>query len=361
MRIALDASCLASNGRGFARYVQALLLGLAARLPAEDVLLTYSDRGIRPELIPERFRTSLRILPPRRFHALWRRQELVAAAKADRTDLLHFPDNAIADCRPLPAVVTLHDISPLLMPERRLASPLMRLYFSRAVASIRKGARLVIADSQASAKDLASYWAGRHPPLRIVSPGLCPLPSPAPAAPPGTPYFLFVGTLEARKNLPGLLAGFSRFKAATRLPHRLLLVGEAPRGFGVVAARMREAPGVERRGRLPDAALPALYRDATAFAMPSWYEAFGFPYLEAMAYDCPVLGTTAGSGPEVIGDAGLLANPADPEAISSALTRLATEPALRGTLVRKGRERVGRFTVEAMAEGTLAAYREAVS
>ncbi len=370
MRIALDASCLATNGRGFARYVQALLQGMEAALPAGDVLLLYSDLGIRPDLLPVRFRDALRIQPPRRFHALWRRHDLVRAVRADRADLLHFPDNACAPTGTLPAVSTVHDISPVLVRHPRLVSFPMRLLFRRMLSGVRRDARLVIAVSDRDRMDLEGTWGERRPPVRAVYNGLRPPAVLPPSVPPPTPYFLFVGALEVRKNLPGLLEGFSRFKASTRCPHRLLLVGGEARGPGVIGERIRalkagcparEALDFVGPLGLDDPRLGTLYRNATALLLVSWYETFGFPYVEAMSYDCPVLGTTAGSGPEVIGDAGLLTDPADSDAIAAALARLATEPALREDLARKGRHRAGRFTVEAMAEGTLAAYREALA
>lgn len=365
MRIALDASCLASNGRGFARYVQALLQGLEGALPPGDALLLYSDRPITPELLPARFRDSLRVLPPRRFHALWRRRDLVRAALADKADLLHFTDNEIADCRPLPSVVTVHGIGALIRPELRLVSLPMRLYLGRVVAAIGKRAGVVIAVSDDLRQDLERLWGACRPPVRTVHSGILPqkpVEETGPRFP--QPYFLFVGALEAYKNLPNLLRAFAIFRARTSLPHHLVLLGRIPCGFGVLGAdrRLLEQPAVLLAGDLPLAspAWPRLYREATALTLVSWYETFGFPYVEAMAYDCPVLGTTAGSGPEVIADAGLLADPADPDAIAAALTRLATESALREDLARRGRERIKRFTVEAMAEGTLAAYREAL-
>lgn len=353
MILALDASALASNGRGFARYVEALLAALALRLPERDRLRVFTDLAPDPSRVPERFRGDVRVLPPRRLRAVWRARDLVRAARSEGAVVLHFPDNECAPCGPIRAVSTLHDISPLLLPERRLASPLMRAYFHRAVASVRRNADLVLADSEAAARDLSGHWQGRHPPLRTVPPGLAPLP-PAGSPPPGPPYFLFVGALERRKNLGTLGRAFASFKRETGLPHRLLVVGEAPTGMGAVPERPGPHPDLVLLGRRSDAELAGLYRGASALLMPSWYEAFGFPWLEAMAYDCPVIGTTAGAGPETLGDAGLLADPADAGSIAAAMRRVL---ACREELARKGRQRLRAFTLERMGDGILAAYR----
>lgn len=179
-----------------------------------------------------------------------------------------------------------------------------------------------------------------------------------------------MGALDAVKNLPHLLEAFARFKAATGLPHRLVLVGGLARGFGVrgvdpgpLLAASPVSGDILFMGALPvgDAKLAGLYARASALVLVSWYETFGFPYLEAWAAGCPVIGTTAGAGPEIIGDAGLLADPADPAAIAAAMERLARDEALGRDLAARGRERLKRFTATGMAEATLDVYREALA
>lgn len=356
MKIALDASCLASNGRGFARYLQTLLQGMETVLSVSDTLLLFSDRPIPEARVPARFRSAARVLPALRPRFLWRRRMGRAARKAG-ADLVHFPDNEAVAC-PLPVVSTVHDISPLLLPELGLCSPLMALYFKSALERIRRRARVVIAVSETLRRDLEGWWGPPHPPIRTVLHGFRSQPR-TEAPQEEAPYFLFVGALEARKNLPNLLEGFLRFRALTGLPHRMLLVGETPRVFGVRGLRIPELNGVERRGALPleSPLWPSLYAGASALALVSWYETFGFPWVEAMAYDCPVIATTAGAGPEIVGDAGILADPADPDAIAASMRRALDG---RDSLVQKGRARARGYTVEAMAEGTLAAYREAL-
>lgn len=364
MKVALDASSLASNGRGFARYVQVLLEGFAA-LPNPGIeLLLYSDAPLPsvPFGIP-------RILPPRRIHSLWRRRDLVTAARRDGAVLLHFPDNEIAPCHPMKAVSTVHGIAPLVLPERRLISWPMRLYFKTVLAAIARHADTVIAVSERDREDLAAWWGAPVPRLRRVYSGISALPR-LPREEARPPYFLFVGALDAVKNLPHLLEAFARFKAATGLPHRLVLVGGLARGFGVrgvdpgpLLAASPVSGDILFMGALPvgDAKLAGLYARASALVLVSWYETFGFPYLEAWAAGCPVIGTTAGAGPEIIGDAGLLADPADPAAIAAAMERLARDEALGRDLAARGRERLKRFTATGMAEATLDVYREALA
>lgn len=169
------------------------------------------------------------------------------------------------------------------------------------------------------------------------------------------PYLLAVGTIEPRKNLPTLAAAIAR----VRREHaglRLVLAG--PRGWG-------EVPGldtgwVRELGAVDDATLHALYRGAVACGIPSRYEGFGMPALEAMARGCPVIASDVASLPEVVGDAGVLVAPDDLGAWAQALTALLDDPARRAELVRRGTARAAGFTWETSARAHLDAYAGAI-
>ena len=161
---------------------------------------------------------------------------------------------------------------------------------------------------------------------------------------PRAPYFKFVKLGLLHPDPAPCLLKF----------HLLKFVSEALKA----SCPAREALDFPGQMPLDDTRLARLYRGATALCLVSWYETFGFPWVEAMAYDCPVISTTAGAGPEIVAEAGLLCDPADPGAIAGAMTRIASDPALGRQLIEKGRRRVRRFSVTAMAEGTLEVYRE---
>jgi glycosyltransferase involved in cell wall biosynthesis len=173
---------------------------------------------------------------------------------------------------------------------------------------------------------------------------------------PSRHYVLCVGSLEPRKNLARLLQAWSRIQAD--IPDDIWLVLTGKRGnsrvFAEAAGMDALPPRVHLTGHVADDVLPALYAGAVAFVYPSVYEGFGLPPLEAMASGVPVLTGNRASLPEVVGDAGIMINPYDVDAIADSLIRLIEDSTLRSRLRVKGLERVQLFSWDITAERTLA-------
>jgi glycosyltransferase involved in cell wall biosynthesis len=179
--------------------------------------------------------------------------------------------------------------------------------------------------------------------------------------PPG-PYLMSLCTLEPRKNFPQLLRCFHRLiQQRNSLDVRLVLVGATGWKADPIFAYLDEHSDLRERvvlaGYVPDADLAALYSRARAFAYPSLYEGFGLPVLEAMQCGTPVITSTESSLPEVVGDAGLLVSPTDPEALTAALLRILTDDDLVTDLSRRGLQRASLFSWDRTAKDTIAAYR----
>jgi len=170
---------------------------------------------------------------------------------------------------------------------------------------------------------------------------------------------LYVGKLQARKNLVRLLEAFDRVVRDRGFPHKLVLVGKRTWMSDEIFAALERLPSRERvvvAGEVPFDDLVALYGAATAFAFPSLAEGFGLPLIEAMACGAPVVSSNATSLPEVAGDAGLLFDPLDVDAIAKALADVLGSESLRRTLAQRGLARVAQFSNRRMAADTLAAY-----
>jgi len=175
------------------------------------------------------------------------------------------------------------------------------------------------------------------------------------------PYFLHIGSSDPNKNTANILRAFAVFSRHGHSAHVLCIAGKWP--AQALAQLERSHPGLLASGRLrmlgyvPDDDLPALYSGADLFVYPSLLEGFGLPVLEAMRCACPVLTSTVSSLPEVAGDAALLVDPHDPEAMTAAMTRVAGDAALRADLVRRGLQRAGEFSWTRTAELTLRVYQ----
>jgi len=307
------------------------------------------------------------------------------AARAAREDLrflrrlrrvrepLHLPNHHLARYGrflSVPYVVTVHDLIRYF--DLRGRGPYIhrpnlrdRLYLGLDYAGIRRATAL-IAVSQTTKRDLVRHLGIPPERVAVVYEGLDHgLFRPVDRRLVDAPYILFVGSEHPRKDLPTLLCAFRLLKDQPRFGDlRLVKVGaaggrEAPfrrRTLAAVAA-LGLQDDVVFTGRVPDADLPAYYGGAACLVLPSRYEGFGFPPLEAMACGCPAIVANAGALPEIAGDAALLVPPRDPPALAHAMATLLTDDDARRGLVERGLRRARAFSWERTARETLAVYR----
>jgi glycosyltransferase involved in cell wall biosynthesis len=275
-----------------------------------------------------------------------------------QADVVHAPSLAVPPTR-LPLVVTVHDVAFLHHPETFTKRGLT--FHRRGLSLARRYADVVVTPSEFTRQELIAE--GFDPTAVFVAHhGVERTPEPDPemvdrhlrrlgVTP---PFVLAVGTIEPRKNLSMLVAALER----TRVEHHdVTLVLAGARGW-------LEVPGIDRPwvrelGAVDEPALDALYRRATLYAMPSRYEGFGMPVLEAMTRRCPVIAADAASLPEVVGDAGLLLPAGQVADWADGLRRLLSDSDARVQLAERGDARAARFTWSASAERHLDAYREA--
>jgi glycosyltransferase involved in cell wall biosynthesis len=179
---------------------------------------------------------------------------------------------------------------------------------------------------------------------------------------PPRPFLLFVGKRCGYKNFAGLLQAFAG-SSTLRRDFDVVCFGGGPFNsadhMAVRQAGLRPHQVHQRGGS--DAVLAELYRRARAFVYPSFYEGFGIPPLEAMSFDCPVVCSDASSIPEVVGDAALMFDAHDPEAIRQCLEQVVADEALRKELVAQGRRRLEKFSWGRCARETLSVYKQLVS
>jgi glycosyltransferase involved in cell wall biosynthesis len=329
LRVGLDVSPLALTRAGAARYIEELL----AALPADEVdVRRYAFRGSSRALVPVR-------------DVGWYLAALPARARRDGLDVLHCPTHRAPVKSAVPLVVTLHDIAVLRHPE--LFNRWTRSYSRVVLPRVARAARIVIAASEFTRGELLSRLDLPAEKVRVI-PHAVGAPFVADGDAAFGDYVLTVGTLEPRKNLDRLVAGFER---AGLNGSRLLVAGMA--GWGDVDV---SGDRVQRLGFVPDDELARLYRGARCVAYLSAYEGFGLPLVEAMACGAPVVAANVGSAPEVTGGAAVLVDPSDPDAIAAGLAEAVER---REELRALGLERARSLSWDEVARATVDVYREA--
>jgi alpha-1,3-rhamnosyl/mannosyltransferase len=362
--VLVDADVVGRQRTGDETYTVNVLRELPGVAPDLDYACSLRDPSALPaDVDPRVERLALPVSSPyRRIPSAFPR--LAARAGASLVHVQYF----VAPRLPCPAVVTVHDLSFVRAPELLRARD--RLLFRRFVPGSLRRARHIIAVSEFTRRDLADAY--DIPLERItaipngVSEAFRPLPDAhrlvADRLGLAEEYVLFVGALAPRKNPLALLEAFERVGRVGGV-HQLVLAG-ADRGSGSAMRRRADELGLTGRlrllGHVAEADLPALYGSAQAVCVPSLYEGFGLPALEAMACGTPVVASgTTGLG-EAVGDAALTFDPTSVDQIAAALERVLGDEALRTRLIAAGRARASAFTWRRSAEATAQVYRDAL-
>ncbi|MCC2308734.1 glycosyltransferase family 4 protein [Cellulomonas chengniuliangii] len=347
---------------GSASYIVQLSDALASRPDIQPVGLAARHGGEPP---PADFTPTIPVrslgLPRAVLYRAWNR---VAAPRPEWTardlDVVHATTWAIPPTR-RPLVVTVHDVAFLRDPSH--FTPRGVRYFRRSLARARDEADAIIVPSQATADDCLDVGIERDR-LHVVPHGVHPPTTTSHDAEAfrrrhGLParYVLWCGTHEPRKNLNGLLDAFERLSLTDDI--HLVLVGPSGWGDTEAGAALSHPERVHRLGHLSTLDLQAAYAGATAFCFPSIWEGFGLPVLEAMSHGVPVVTSAGTSMAEIVGDAGILVDPRDLEAIAAALQRAVggDAAALGVAALQRSRD----FTWAHAAEQTVSAYRAALS
>jgi glycosyltransferase involved in cell wall biosynthesis len=284
------------------------------------------------------------------FPRLWSHWRLRRALRLERPDITFIPSHVLPFALGLPTVVTIHDVGH--RHERATYSRSAWWYLELTTRYAARRASRLIAVSQSTADDLTRYYgvpAGR---ISVIHSGVDARMRRQDAVSVAKvthrldlvqPYFLYVGRNHPRKNLPMLRRAFQEARGRG-LDATLVLAGPGH--------DEAQADGVRAVHYVPPDDLPALYAGAIALTIPSRFEGFGFPALEAMRCGTAVIASTAGALPEVVGTAGVLLSPDDPRAWSQAMIELARDRELQRRLIDAGLARSAGFTWQAAAEQT---------
>jgi len=372
LRVGISASLLDGNGQpdGIGTYTRELSAACALRDDMTMVPVVMGRHAARRAppgalVLPHRpsVAAALSIVTGAYFRG--------ARRLAERIDVFHATDYQIPRLSRTPVCATLFDAIPLRHPE--WANPRLRLLKNRLLRSSARWADHVIAISHAMVPELVDQYGIDRQRITVTPPGLDARWFERESASriasfqarhglrPG--YLLFVGTLQPRKNVDRIMKAFVLMPSRTTADRQLVIAGKAGwRADGIVATLRLAAEGGRVRwlDYVEGAEMRALYQGAAGFVFPSLYEGFGFPVLEAFASGVPVVTSTTTSLPEVAGDAALLVDPTDVDALADAMTSVLEDSLLADRLRAAGTERARGFTWARCAAETNAVLRTLV-
>jgi glycosyltransferase involved in cell wall biosynthesis len=353
MRIGIDATSLLLRSAGVKTYTWHWIDSLR-RKAGSDEITAFPFIGDLPPLTHERSVMGPLATWPRiaLVHAMNARGSPLVDLVARRFDIFHMSNQVRRPPRRTPCTATIHDLTCWIMPEVHTAGNIEadRRFAERV---LRRAAGL-IAVSDSTRADAVRWLELEPQSIHVVYPGISDAYFDAQPRAANRPYVLYVGSIEPRKNIDGLLQAWSRVRRSLREEYDLLIAGPPGWAYDKTLARLQQGhEGAKYLGYVPEADLPALLAGATVFAYPSLYEGFGFPVAQAMAARVPVLTSNLSSLPEIAGASAVLVDPRSEEQICGGLERLLTSPSLRANLGRQGAARAAEFRWDVCARKSL--------
>jgi len=358
VRIAIDASRITVPRRtGTENYALQLIRALLALPTRYHFDLYFRDQpGL--DLLPKSGNYNTHVIP---FPRLWTHLRFASELWRTRPPLTWVPAHTLPRFFPGKAVVTVHDLGYLHFPKAHPAKERRYLDFTTRYSATR--ADRVLADSEATKHDLIVHYQIPAEKIRIVYPGvderLKPTFDPTVRAKYNLPerYLIFIGTLQPRKNIARLVQAFARWQMESDHKEVALALGGKP-GWLYDPVWVDDVANVCVLGYVDDADIAALYSGALGLVLPSLYEGFGFPVLEAMRCEIPVLCSNTSSLLELGGDAAILVDPLDVDSIAEGIRKLVEDDALRTDLIARGKIQQAKFTWQSAAQAVISVFEE---
>jgi len=364
LKIAVNTRLLLKGKlEGIGRFTYETLKRMTRNHPEHQFLFIF-DRPYAPEFIFSDNVEAVVIGPQARhpfLYLLWFELSIPKVLKKWGADVFLSPDSYLSLSTDVPSVPVIHDLNFEYYPKD--LPFFARQYNLKMFPQFARKATRVLTVSEYSKKDIQKLYGIPETKIDVVYNAAKEDFRPSSAEEirqtreeftGRSPYFLYVGALNPRKNLVNLLRAFDLMCALhSEEDIKMLVVGNKMFGTGAIEQAykmMRFKDRVVFKGHLDTAKLNRVYGAAVALAYVSYFEGFGIPIVEAFRSNCPVITSNVTSMPEVAGDAALLVDPFNVEEISNALSRMLNEPELRTSLIEKGHKQVEKFSWDKSAE-----------
>lgn len=357
MKIAIDASKMEIQTKtGIESYATAVILELLKQIDNSHQVLLYTQSPLPQEILHLHPGAEERHLP---YHWGWTLWTLSRAMRRDSPDVFYSPVGVLPLIHPQKSYVVIHGLEFEVFPQ---AYSLFRFWHLAIITWLTsKRARHIITPSASTKQDLIFEYNVVPDTVSVISSGLLPslyenghvssyiqnLAS--------EKYLFWIGSKELRKNVEMVIEVFNRIKADYP-EYKLILAGLEGFGYQSIKRMIGDSPYREdiiEVGFVSNAERNVLYQGADLFLFPSWYEGFGFPVLEAMQAGIPVVSSNQSSLPEIIGNAGVLCDPDNPDMWEQKVRKLLTDSEKYQDLVEKGPEQASKFSLEDMVSQTL--------
>jgi len=377
MTIGIDISALTVRHTGVARYSLSVLESLLSLDRKNKYILfafVFSGESLIKESSLVKFpNAELKIYRTHRglLRRLWHFIPFISADFFYRgVDFLHLSDIFYLPTRNIPTVATIYDLTPSLFPDYHYSRNID--FHNRRNKFISERSKLVITLSENSKRDIRKVLDIPNSRIRVIPGGISNKYHPIKSKKSIEniqkkynlhygKYFLFIGTLEPRKNVEGLLEAYAKIRSRLPSSFNVVLIGKKAWGWKNIQNTIKKLnlyKSVITPGYLPDDDLIAIINGAKLFTYPSFYEGFGLPVLEAMACGIPVVSSNTSSLPEVIGDGGVMVDPKDYNKLGYYMLKIAEDARLHAELSKKALDRARLFSWRNSAQKMLKVYEE---
>lgn len=381
MKIGIIAGSIDNKATGIDNYSYNLIKNLALLTSSKDfeIIVIHTGDKILQEIVNSvKYTTKISqyIMKIPNFPFDWQKRfgkflqkSLIIPTQSRKLDIIHDVHLGVFFFYPkqIKKILTIHDLVPIKFPQTHKIETIL-VYKYVLIGSL-KQVNIIIANSYNTKQDITKYFKIPEEKIRVTYLGVDEDYKPLPENEIEKirqkhnltyPFILYVGTLEARKNIPTLLKAFYKLKNKG-LSHKLVITGKKGwkyKNIFKLTEQLNLQKDVVFTGYVPREDLPALYNAADLFVYPSIYEGFGLPPLEAMACGIPVITSSSSSLPEVVGNAGIMVSPYDVDGLAKAMYEVLTNEGLKEELRKRGLKRAKLFSWRKTAKETLKVYEE---